>query len=151
MIAEPVFLSCYIYLSQSHFPTLASTCSAGIAPNGMVAKICSDQNKPNGQFRVTNSLEAVLAFVRPLPVRKIPGIGKRTEATLSMGFDIRTVEELYLRRNLLPFGFKHATLRHFAQVMWGHAGSFADASSSDREQKQMGLGLNVFKYISAST
>ena len=114
------------------------TCSAGIAPNRMVAKICSDQNKPNGQFRVANSLEAVLAFVRPLPVRKIPGIGKRTEATLSMGFDIRTVDELYLKRHLLPFGFKQATLRHFAQVMWGHAESFSDTSSSDREQKQMG-------------
>jgi nucleotidyltransferase/DNA polymerase involved in DNA repair len=52
------------------------TCSVGIAANVMVAKVCSDINKPNGQFEVSSTREAVLDFVRHLPTRKVPGIGK---------------------------------------------------------------------------
>lgn len=47
------------------------TCSAGVAPNRMIAKVCSDINKPNGQFILPNDREAVLTFVSTLPIRKI--------------------------------------------------------------------------------
>ena len=43
----------------------------GIAANTMIAKVCSDQNKPNGQFVVAPSAEAVLSFMRDLPIRKV--------------------------------------------------------------------------------
>jgi DNA polymerase kappa len=43
----------------------------GIASNLMLAKVCSDKNKPNGQFRLESSREEVLAFIRDLPVRKV--------------------------------------------------------------------------------
>lgn len=43
--------------------------SAGIAPNAKIAKISSNINKPNGQFRVPNDRTAVLEFMRDLPVR----------------------------------------------------------------------------------
>ncbi|VDM79507.1 unnamed protein product [Strongylus vulgaris] len=46
------------------------TCSAGIAPNFKLAKICSDMNKPNGQYELENSYEAVMEFLHPLPIRK---------------------------------------------------------------------------------
>ncbi|VDK31805.1 unnamed protein product [Taenia asiatica] len=46
------------------------TCSAGIAPNSLIAKIASDWNKPNGQFSVEPTAEAVEAFISPLPIRK---------------------------------------------------------------------------------
>ena len=52
------------------------TASAGIAPNKFIAKICSDENKPNGQFVVKP--EEVESFVRDLPLGKIPGVGKVT-------------------------------------------------------------------------
>src|SRR5437773_7217644 len=52
------------------------TVSAGIAPNTKVAKIASNRNKPNGQFRVTNDRTAVMAFMRDLPIRKVNGIGR---------------------------------------------------------------------------
>jgi DNA polymerase kappa len=52
------------------------TCSVGIAANMMVAKICSDMRKPNGQFEVARTRDAIMAFVADLPIRKIPGIGK---------------------------------------------------------------------------
>ncbi|XP_022666301.1 uncharacterized protein LOC111252512 isoform X2 [Varroa destructor] len=58
------------------------TCSAGIAPNGLLAKICADVNKPDGQFRL-DTLENINKFLTPLKVRKIPGIGQVQEKILS--------------------------------------------------------------------
>ncbi|XP_009985776.1 PREDICTED: DNA polymerase kappa-like, partial [Tauraco erythrolophus] len=46
------------------------TASAGIAPNTMLAKMCSDRNKPNGQCRIPPERQAVLDFLRDLPIRK---------------------------------------------------------------------------------
>lgn len=43
----------------------------GIAPNMMLAKVCSDKNKPNGQYRLPSTKEAVMDFVQNLPVRKV--------------------------------------------------------------------------------
>jgi len=43
----------------------------GIASNTMIAKVCSDKNKPNGQFLVAPSAEAMLSFMHDLPIRKV--------------------------------------------------------------------------------
>ena len=56
------------------------TASAGIAPNKFLAKIASDWNKPDGQFVIRPT--KVLEFLQPLPVRKVPGVGKVTQARL---------------------------------------------------------------------
>lgn len=56
------------------------TASAGIGPNKLIAKIASEANKPNGQFEVKP--EDVPQFMRQLPVRKIWGIGEKTERKL---------------------------------------------------------------------
>ena len=56
------------------------TSSAGIGPNKLIAKIASEINKPNGQFEVTP--EQVPEFMEKLPVRKISGIGEKTERKL---------------------------------------------------------------------
>ncbi len=52
------------------------TASAGVAPNKMLAKIASDWRKPNGQFAVLP--DQVLEFMRPLPLRKVWGIGPKS-------------------------------------------------------------------------
>ena len=57
------------------------TASAGIAPNKFLAKVASDWNKPNGQFVIRP--QEVEAFVRALPVRRIPGVGSVTAAHMS--------------------------------------------------------------------
>lgn len=67
------------------------TASVGIGPNKLVAKIASDFRKPEGLTVVRP--DEVQAFLDPLPVRVIPGIGPKTEAFLHEK-GIRTVAEL---------------------------------------------------------
>ena len=55
-------------------------CSAGLARTRLVAKVASDQAKPRGLLWVPAGAEA--DFLAPLGVRRIPGIGKVTEAAL---------------------------------------------------------------------
>ena len=55
-------------------------CSIGIGTSRLVAKISSDLGKPNGILWVPAGAEA--AFLAPLPVRKMPGVGKVTERAL---------------------------------------------------------------------
>lgn len=57
------------------------SCSIGIAPVKFLAKIASDVNKPHGIFVLQP--ENVPAFVQKLPVGRIPGVGKKFEATLA--------------------------------------------------------------------
>ncbi len=57
------------------------TASAGIAPNKMLAKIASDWEKPNGQFAIAP--EDISDFVKTLPVKKIPGVGRKMLEKLS--------------------------------------------------------------------
>jgi len=66
-------------------------CSIGIAASRLVAKISSDQAKPNGVLWVIPGQEA--AFLAPLDVRKVPGVGKVTERNLH-AFGIRKVGDL---------------------------------------------------------
>ncbi|CAM3765238.1 DNA polymerase IV [Bordetella tumulicola] len=67
------------------------TASAGVAPNKFLAKIASDWNKPNGLFVIKPS--QILAFLQPLPVRKVPGVGKVMQGKLD-ALGIHTVGDL---------------------------------------------------------
>jgi DNA polymerase IV (DinB-like DNA polymerase) len=57
------------------------TASVGIGPNKLIAKIASGENKPDGLTIVRE--EAAEAFLEPMPVRKLPGIGPKTDAELA--------------------------------------------------------------------
>jgi DNA polymerase-4 len=70
---------------------LGLTCSVGIAPNKLLAKLASDLQKPDGLVRIRP--EEVAARLETLPVKELCGIGPRTtEALAAMG--IRTCGEL---------------------------------------------------------
>ena len=73
--------------------TTALTASVGVAPNKLVAKIASDLDKPDGLVVV--SAEEIRSTLDPLPVRVIPGIGRKTLARLKEK-DIVTVADLRL-------------------------------------------------------
>ncbi len=68
------------------------TASAGVAPNKFLAKIASDWRKPNGLFVIQP--HEVQAFLRTLPVGRIPGVGKVTEARMADA-GIKTVGDIY--------------------------------------------------------
>ena len=67
------------------------TASAGVAPNKFLAKIASDWRKPDGLFIIQP--EEVDSFLVPLPVGRLPGVGKVMEEKLK-GLDVQTVGEL---------------------------------------------------------
>jgi len=71
--------------------------SAGVAPNKFLAKIASDWKKPDGLFVIQP--EEVDAFLLPLPVGRLPGVGKVTEEKLK-GLAVNTIADL--RRFELP-------------------------------------------------
>jgi len=67
------------------------TASAGVAPNKFLAKIASDWRKPDGLFVIQP--EDVDTFLPPLPVERLPGVGKVTAERLA-NLGIRTVAHL---------------------------------------------------------
>jgi DNA polymerase-4 len=71
--------------------TTGLPCSGGLGATRLVAKVASDQAKPRGLVWVPAGSEA--AFLAPLAVRRIPGIGKVTEAALK-ALGIETVAQL---------------------------------------------------------
>jgi DNA polymerase-4 len=79
-------------IRQQIWEELNLTASAGVAPNKFIAKIASDWRKPNGMFVVQP--HEVQAFLIPLPVGKIPGVGKVTEARMA-DVGIKTVGDIY--------------------------------------------------------
>ncbi|MEH8017872.1 DNA polymerase IV [Rheinheimera muenzenbergensis] len=58
------------------------TASAGVAPNKFLAKIASDENKPDGLFVITPA--EVSEFVKRLPLQRLPGVGVKTAERLSL-------------------------------------------------------------------
>jgi DNA polymerase-4 len=66
-------------------------CSIGLSASHLVSKIASDQAKPHGLLYVLPGCEA--AFLAPLPIRRMPGIGKVTEPELR-SFGITTIGDL---------------------------------------------------------
>lgn len=85
------------------------SCSIGVAPNKMLAKIASDFQKPNGLTIVRP--EDVQSFVAVLDVDKIPGIGPKTRDRLAE-LGVRTAGDLAtldIYRLVEEFGKKNAT------------------------------------------
>jgi DNA polymerase-4 len=85
------------------------TASAGVAPNKFLAKIASDWRKPDGLFVIQP--EEVEDFLTPLPVGRIPGVGKVTERRLAeLGIrtvgDLRSVERSILEDQFGRYGFR---------------------------------------------
>jgi DNA polymerase-4 len=85
----------------------ALNCSIGISTARMVAKVASDQAKPNGVLWIVPGAEA--AFLAPLDVRRIPGVGKVTESHLhALGIrkvgDLARLDEAFLEEKFGKWG-----------------------------------------------
>jgi DNA polymerase-4 len=96
-------------LKQAVKDATGLSCSIGIAPNKLLAKICSDLEKPNGLTVV--SLDDMPARIWPLAVRKVNGIGPKADARLA-ALGIETVGQLAAADDALlqeHFGLNYAT------------------------------------------
>ncbi|CAL1706501.1 unnamed protein product [Somion occarium] len=112
------------------------TVSAGIAPNKMLAKICSDRNKPNGQFKLDFNPQAVKAFMQDLSIRKVPGIGRVNERLLE-SIGIRTCGDIYTHRAALSLMDKQFGLHYLLQTYLGIASNHVEPYHRD-ERKSIG-------------
>ncbi|KPI39585.1 DNA polymerase kappa [Cyphellophora attinorum] len=112
------------------------TISAGIAPNAKIAKICSNQNKPNGQFRVPNDRAAIMAFIDKLPVRKVNGVGRVLERELD-AIGIKTCGDIHQHRAYLNRLFGEKTYQFLLQTSLG-LGRTDIHPADDYERKSVG-------------
>ncbi|KAJ5698065.1 hypothetical protein N7462_000070 [Penicillium macrosclerotiorum] len=129
---DEAYLNITAYCSENQLPpeeavqrmraeileTTKVSVSAGIAANAKIAKICSNKNKPNGQFRIQNDREAIMEFMRDLPVRKVNGVGRVFERELD-SIGIKTCGDIYPQRALLTNLFGEKAFQFLAQCYLG--------------------------------
>ncbi|CAG7854755.1 DNA polymerase IV {ECO:0000255/HAMAP-Rule:MF_01113} Short=Pol IV {ECO:0000255/HAMAP-Rule:MF_01113}; {ECO:0000255/HAMAP-Rule:MF_01113} [Serendipita indica DSM 11827] len=111
---------CTENIRKAIFQETKLTASAGIAPNKrkMLAKICSERNKPNGLFKLEFDAQAIRDFMKGLPIRRIPGVGRVTERLLeSVG--IKTCEDIYTQRATLVLMDKHFHMHDKLEIYLG--------------------------------
>lgn len=78
-------------IKEKIFETEGITCSIGIGPNKLIAKMASDYKKPDGLTVIKE--EDVKKFLFPLPVEKLLGIGRKTKTKME-DMDIKTIGDL---------------------------------------------------------
>jgi DNA polymerase-4 len=105
------------------------TASVGVAANKLVAKIASDFDKPDGLTVVRPS--EVAAFLAPLPVRRLHGVGPATEESLrALGVNtVSDLRELSLDRLLDRFG-------HWGRALWRSARGLDDRPVSSHHPRK---------------
>jgi DNA polymerase-4 len=89
LLGKPVEIAKKI--KQAVFKETGLTVSAGVAPSKFVAKIASDMDKPDGLTIVPH--DKVREILDPLPVKKMWGVGKKTQEALAR-INIRTFRDL---------------------------------------------------------
>lgn len=102
-------------IRRAIFTELNLTASAGVAPCKFLAKIASDENKPNGQFVITPA--QVDSFIKTLALKKIPGVGKVAQQKLAQHglFTCLDVQQYPAQKLILEFGKLGAALINFSQ------------------------------------
>ena len=104
-------------IQRAIFEKTALTCSIGVAPNKLLAKIASEFDKPNG-ISIVHEAD-VQTRIWPLPVRKINGIGPKTEARLAR-LHLHTVGDIASQsRDWLIDNFGTATGAWLHDAAWG--------------------------------
>ena len=124
-------------------------CSLGLASSRLVAKVSSDQAKPNGVLHILPGQEA--RFLAPLDVRKIPGVGKRTEAELHrLGIrrvgDLAALEEAFLASHFGRWGLALA-----GKARGKDAGGWFDTAVGEEEQPKSISHEHTFGEDTANT
>ncbi|PSR88797.1 DNA polymerase kappa [Coniella lustricola] len=112
------------------------TVSAGIAANAKLAKICSNINKPNGQFVLPSDRTSIMNFMRDLPCRKVNGIGRVWERELA-AVGIKNCGDIYGQRQFLNPLFGDKACEFLLQCHLG-LGRTNVQPAEDYERKSVG-------------
>ncbi len=108
------------------------TVSIGVGPNRLIAKIASDFDKPDGLTVVRP--ERVAAFLAPLPVRRLHGVGPATERALE-ALGVRTVADLRER----PLELLVERFGRHGRMLWEYARGLDEREvTTHRERKSLG-------------
>ena len=124
------------------------TVSAGIAANGKLAKICSNLNKPNGQYVLPSDRQSILAFMRDLPTRKVNGIGRVLERELQE-IGVKTCGDIYPNRQYLYKLFGEKSFEFLLQCYLG-LGRTRIQPAEEYTRKSVGTE-STFREMSDST
>lgn len=112
------------------------TVSAGIAANAKLAKICSNKNKPNGQFSLERDRNAIMAFMRDLSTRQVNGIGRVFERELG-AIGVKTCGDIYAQRKYLSKLFGEKAFAFLIQCYLG-LGRTKVQPAEEYERKSVG-------------
>jgi DNA polymerase kappa len=112
------------------------TVSAGIAANAKLAKICSNKNKPNGQFFLASDRQTVMEFMKTMPTRKVNGIGRVFERELD-AIGVKTCGDIYEHRAYLAKLFGDKAFQFLMQCYLG-LGRTKIQRAEDYERKSVG-------------
>ncbi|KAK4509217.1 uncharacterized protein ATC70_007567 [Mucor velutinosus] len=115
------------------FEATQLTASAGIACNKTLAKVCSDINKPNGQYYLPIDRASIVKFVKDLRVRQIPGVGRVTERVLD-ALGVRTCGDIYSRSAVL---YKLLSPISFQFMLKSYLGIGSTTFNTDHDRKSM--------------
>lgn len=118
------------------FETTGLTCSLGLASNKLIAKIASSMAKPNGILEIPPGSEK--AFLSPLKIEKIPGIGPQSAARLH-------AEGVFLVKDLQVFSFSELMDR------FGSRGYSLYQTSRGKDDREVDWHPRTPKSLSAET
>ena len=115
------------------------TSSAGIGHSRMAAKVAADIHKPNGQHCAGFSHDEVLAFLGPLSVRKLPGVGRVLEKELSEVLGVSTIAELRAELPRVFVAFSEGCADFLLRASHGGGGGAADDDADGDGGHQKGI------------
>ncbi|KAM3127030.1 hypothetical protein pb186bvf_020874 [Paramecium bursaria] len=122
-------------IRQQVFQSTKLTCSCGIGPNKMLAKLASERNKPDGLYIIQQDMEAIEQFMEDLPLRKIPGIGMVTEQILQ-GLGYNFCKDVKTKPEYLYFVLTSKTFEFILQSCYGYS---RNEHSEDEDQQSISV------------
>ncbi|KAI4852135.1 putative DNA-directed polymerase kappa [Aureobasidium sp. EXF-8845] len=121
------------------------TVSAGIAANAKLAKICSNKNKPDGQFTLPSDRASIMSFMKDLPTRKVNGIGRVFERELD-AIGVKTCGDIFEHRAYMSKLFGEKAFQFLMGVYLG-LGRTNVQPAEEYERKSVGTE-STFKEMS---
>ena len=115
------------------------TCSVGVAPSRMLAKVASDVNKPNGQTVIDANRESIGSFLSGTSLRKLPGIGRVAERVLREVTGAVTCAELLANRGQLCALFSAREAKSHLRAVLGIGGEEPPPPHKEGDPLQKGI------------